>query len=203
MGTDRSRTRLDPDVRREQILDAAEAVFDGRDPNDVTFEQVADAAGVSRALVYNYFADKGALIAGVYLRAFARLSERLAEAHHSTSTGQQRLEAIVQCYFEFAREHAGSARLIAAAEAMDHPQVVVARRRRHEEIVARAQRVSPESRLLTRGIVAMLETAALQWIEQPEIPIERAEAIFTTLAWSGVVALTSSGLVPLEPLPDA
>ena len=57
----RVRTRLTRATRREQIIDAAVDVFKGRDPNDVTFEEVADAAGVSRALVYNYFGDRRGL----------------------------------------------------------------------------------------------------------------------------------------------
>src|SRR5215470_15509912 len=54
----RTRTRLAREERREQIVDAAAEVFQGRNPADVTFEEIADAAGVSRALVYNYFGDR-------------------------------------------------------------------------------------------------------------------------------------------------
>ena len=57
-------TRLDPEVRRELILDAAEEVFEPA-AAEVTFEAVADAAGVSRALVYNYFGDRSGLLAAV------------------------------------------------------------------------------------------------------------------------------------------
>jgi hypothetical protein len=41
----RSRTRLAREERREQILDAATVVFIGRDPVDVTFEEIAEAGG--------------------------------------------------------------------------------------------------------------------------------------------------------------
>src|SRR6185503_18095169 len=54
--------------RREQILDAAAVVFIGRDPVDVTFEEIAEAAGVSRALVYNYFGDRNGLLEALYRR---------------------------------------------------------------------------------------------------------------------------------------
>jgi len=79
-GTQRPRTRLDPEIRREQIVEAAERVLKGRDPGDVTFEEIAEEAGVSRALVYNYFGDKGGLIAAVYLRSLRRLDEELSRA---------------------------------------------------------------------------------------------------------------------------
>jgi len=58
----RTRTRLARDERREQLVDAAAAVLQGRDPAEVTFEEIADAAGVSRALVYNYFGDRNGVL---------------------------------------------------------------------------------------------------------------------------------------------
>ena len=59
-----------PAVRRHQIVEAAAQLFEGRDPTEVPFEEIADAAGVSRALVYNYFGDRSGLLAAVYLHLF-------------------------------------------------------------------------------------------------------------------------------------
>ena len=68
----RSRTRLDPAVRRRQIAEAAARVFAEHDPSEVSFELIADEAGVSRSLVYSYFGDRGSLFAaGVQPRARA------------------------------------------------------------------------------------------------------------------------------------
>ena len=73
-------TRLDPAVRRTQIVEAAAAAVRGPRPAEVTFEEIADAAGVSRALVYNYFGDRGGLLAAVYLHHFDAVNERLRAA---------------------------------------------------------------------------------------------------------------------------
>ena len=35
------RTRLTPELRRAQIVDAAIEVFSGREPSEVTFEEIA------------------------------------------------------------------------------------------------------------------------------------------------------------------
>ncbi len=59
------RTRLDPDTRRRSIVQAASEVMLGHDPMEVSIELVAEAAGVSRALIYNYFGDRGGLLAAV------------------------------------------------------------------------------------------------------------------------------------------
>ena len=74
------RTRLDPEVRRQLILDAAERVLVDRIPTEVTFEEIADAAEVSRGLVYNYFRDRTALLVALAERALERLDRELVAA---------------------------------------------------------------------------------------------------------------------------
>lgn len=66
--TDRSRTRLDPDVRRAQILDAAAALFHDEDYATVSLERIAEAAGVTRGLLHHYFGSKRALFVEVIAR---------------------------------------------------------------------------------------------------------------------------------------
>ena len=47
---DRSRTRLRPEARREQIVAAAARLFERRDPAEVTFEQIGETDESVRAL---------------------------------------------------------------------------------------------------------------------------------------------------------
>ena len=51
-------SRLDPERRREQILDAANALFADRDYDEVSIEDIAGAAGVTRGLVHHYFGGR-------------------------------------------------------------------------------------------------------------------------------------------------
>jgi AcrR family transcriptional regulator len=69
--------RLRPELRRECVVDAAERIFAAQPYEQVTMDAVADAAGISRALLYRYFPGKGALFAAVYQRAADRLLERV------------------------------------------------------------------------------------------------------------------------------
>ena len=48
-------SRLDPAQRREQILDAANALFAERPYDEVSIADIANAAGVARGLVHHYF----------------------------------------------------------------------------------------------------------------------------------------------------
>src|SRR4051812_45718700 len=51
-------SRLAPAQRREQILDAANALFAERSYDEVSVEDIARAAGVARGLVHHYFGGR-------------------------------------------------------------------------------------------------------------------------------------------------
>jgi AcrR family transcriptional regulator len=51
-------SRLDPAQRRDQILDAANALFAERSFDEVSVEDIANAAGVTRGLVHHYFGGR-------------------------------------------------------------------------------------------------------------------------------------------------
>jgi AcrR family transcriptional regulator len=70
-----SRRRLAPDERRRELVEVGAVLFAERPYDDVVMDEVAQRAGVSRALLYRYFASKRALFAAVYERAAARLLE--------------------------------------------------------------------------------------------------------------------------------
>ncbi len=69
MSTTPSYSRLDPGQRREQILDAANALFAERGYDEVSVEGIANAAGVARGLVHHYFGGRKE----VYIALLARL----------------------------------------------------------------------------------------------------------------------------------
>lgn len=53
-----SRRRLDPQQRRDQLLEIGIRLFGERPYDDVWIEEVAELAGVSRGLMYHYFPSK-------------------------------------------------------------------------------------------------------------------------------------------------
>jgi AcrR family transcriptional regulator len=62
-------SRLDPAQRRDQILDAANALFAERGYEEVSVEDIARSAGVTRGLVHHYFGGRK----DVYLALLERL----------------------------------------------------------------------------------------------------------------------------------
>ncbi len=70
MSTDRRRyTRLGPEERREQLLDAANALFAEYGYDGVSIEDIASTTGVTRGLVHHYFGGRKE----VYLALLERL----------------------------------------------------------------------------------------------------------------------------------
>ncbi|MFF4490027.1 TetR/AcrR family transcriptional regulator [Streptomyces sp. NPDC001544] len=67
------RRRLSPADRRAQLLTVGARLFAAHPYADVLMEEVAEQAGVSRALLYRHFPSKHALFAAVYQQAADQL----------------------------------------------------------------------------------------------------------------------------------
>jgi AcrR family transcriptional regulator len=70
-------SRLDPGQRRAQILDAANALFAERAYDDVSIEDIAGAAGVTRGLVHHYFGGRKDVYIGLLERLGAQREQEL------------------------------------------------------------------------------------------------------------------------------
>ena len=70
-------SRLDPAQRREQILDAANALFAERGYDEVSVEDIASSAGVARGLVHHYFGGRKQVYIALLERLGAVREEQL------------------------------------------------------------------------------------------------------------------------------
>src|SRR4051794_9093718 len=70
-------SRLDPAQRRDQILDAANALFAKRGYDEVSIEDIAGAAGVTRGLVHHYFGGRNEVYIGLLERLGAQREDEL------------------------------------------------------------------------------------------------------------------------------
>jgi AcrR family transcriptional regulator len=91
--------RLEPEARREQILEAAVACI-AEQGFGATTREMARRAGVTQALLYQYFASKQALTEAVYERIFlGRLDPRwMKDIRDRNVPMEQRLTAFYQSY---------------------------------------------------------------------------------------------------------
>ena len=104
-----ARRRLSPEDRRNELLALGAEVFGQRPYDEVRIDEIAERAGVSRALMYHYFPDKRAFFAAV-VRAE---TERLFEATNTPPQLGQTLFAQVRggvlAYLRYDEEHPNAA----------------------------------------------------------------------------------------------
>jgi AcrR family transcriptional regulator len=193
------RTRLSPELRRAQIIEAAIEVFAGREPSEVTFEEIAEAAGVSRALVYNYFGDRGGLVGAVCLRCFEQLDEAIAPAFDTTLTPSQQAREWIRRYLQFAVENPAPWSMIGSATASQHPAVQAARQRRLEGAVERWGG-GAEVRILVAALNGLLQSAMSEYEQVDDPPdFDRLVDLLGILAWKGLSPLIPSGIATNPP----
>src|SRR3954464_11953715 len=79
MSTPQKYSRLNPEQRREQILDAANTLFAQRAYDEVSVEDIAGAAGVTRGLVHHYFGGRKDVYIGLLERVGALREDQLRQ----------------------------------------------------------------------------------------------------------------------------
>jgi AcrR family transcriptional regulator len=100
------RRRLSPEDRRAELLALGAEVFGQRPYDDVRIDEIAELAGVSRALMYHYFPDKRTFFAAVVRAESERLFEATnAPADESGRCLFDRIRDGVLAYLRYDEEH--------------------------------------------------------------------------------------------------
>jgi AcrR family transcriptional regulator len=87
--------RLAAADRRDALIDAATALIASGDVEAVSIESVAEAAGVSRPLVYKHFANRAEILTAVYDRESTLLTREIATSVAAAETLESKLRAYV------------------------------------------------------------------------------------------------------------
>ncbi|MEI6251399.1 MAG: helix-turn-helix domain-containing protein [Mycobacteriaceae bacterium] len=114
----------------DRVLDAAGELFAARGVAAVGMNDIARAAGCSRATLYRYFDNREALYSAYVHREARTLNRRIAEMAHGISDPSERLLAAMTNALALVRENpslsAWFARTPAGAEAAEESAVVQA-----------------------------------------------------------------------------
>ena len=102
-----SRRREAPDVRREQILDAAVEVLLDRGLATATMADVAAAASVAKGTIYLYFESKTELLAALRSRHVDRFRAALTIALSGSGRAKPatRLDRFIHEFFDYSLAH--------------------------------------------------------------------------------------------------
>lgn len=95
MVEERKRRREDPEVRRAQILDAAERSFRASGLQGTTVDRIASEAGVSVGLLYRFFPSKSAIIEAIVARDIERQLGEIAALLQQASGRPEKLPQLI------------------------------------------------------------------------------------------------------------
>jgi AcrR family transcriptional regulator len=105
MATPARRRRMPAPLRREALLAAAEEVFARSGYHGASLDDIAQAAGVSKALIYEHFVSKRELHASLVTAHVEEIFRRLEANAQRGTTGEERLRGGIDAFLSFVEEH--------------------------------------------------------------------------------------------------
>ncbi|MFJ6700977.1 TetR/AcrR family transcriptional regulator [Streptomyces sp. NPDC091272] len=169
------RRRMGVEERRQQLIGVALELFSHRSPDEVSIDEIAAAAGISRPLVYHYFPGKQSLYEAALRRAADELAARFQEPHEGPLGG--RLLRVMGRFFGFVDEHGpGFSALMrggpAVGSSTTNAMIDEVRQAAYEQILDHLGIGEPPARLalVVRSWVSLAESTALIWLDGREIP---------------------------------
>lgn len=182
------RRRLDTEVRRQAILDAARGAYANDTYADVSIGRIAQAAGSSPALVFHYFGSKAGLYCAVVEDAVAGLQGAQADALAKLPPGtsaRDRVRTSLVVYLDHIATHPrGWATPLHGGE---EPRAAVELRQRAREDAANWLRQLLQVGSWRRhsfaiwGYLGFLDQACLAWVSSGCRPEERPALIEAAL----------------------
>ncbi|WP_099054961.1 TetR/AcrR family transcriptional regulator [Streptomyces fodineus] len=172
------RRRMGVEERRQQLIGVALDLFSRRSPDEVSIDEIATAAGISRPLVYHYFPGKLSLYEAALKRASEDLAGRFAEPHDGPLG--VRLLRVMRRYFDFVDDHGpGFSALMrggpAVGSSATNALIDSVRQAAYEQILSHlgVTDAPPRLELVVRSWISLAESTALIWLDGRRIP--RAE----------------------------
>ncbi|MEZ5140092.1 MAG: TetR/AcrR family transcriptional regulator [Acidimicrobiales bacterium] len=189
-------TRLPAAERRRQLLDVALEVFAANGFHETSMNDVAEAAGVTKPVLYQHFASKKALYSELVDEMGARLERAIWEAASGAEGPRQQVEAGFQAYFRWAIGQGAAFRVLFSdrnradadlADAIDRVESAVADR--VASLIDVPGLTDEERHVLAFGVVGIAESTSRRWLRLGLGSGEDADAFadrVARLAWSGL-----------------
>ncbi|WP_082964742.1 TetR/AcrR family transcriptional regulator [Mycobacterium sp. E796] len=169
-----TRRRLEPQQRREQLLDIAASLFADNPYDDVWMEDIAARAGVSRATLYHYYPSKRDIYVAIFKRASNRLLARVVPdpqlpLAEQLATG---LEAHIQSFVDHPYEavtiNRGALSDDPAIRAIISEELNVVGQRLIDQLVAQGC-VRDAVELAVEGWLAFVRAACVKWVQSQTV----------------------------------
>lgn len=163
--------RLPAEQRRRQLLDTALPLFAEQGFYATSMNQIAEAAGVTKPVLYQHFRSKRELYRELLTDVGRRLDERIAKAAVSAPGPRQQVEAGFLAYMQFVEHELPAFRLLFGAAARHDNEFAEVTRRAEGVIVRRLTELidvpglpDDERELFAYGIVGIAEATSRRWV---------------------------------------
>lgn len=189
--TSPARQRRKVDERHTQLLELGMKLFAERPYDDVSIDDIAEAAGISKGLLYHYFGSKRDLYVATVREAAELLRARIEP--DMTLPPAERARSGLEGYLSFVEEHAQSfAGLMRSGIGNDREVAAVVEETR-DLIVARMMenmgfaRPRPRFRFVLRSWIGMVEAASLDWLARKDVDRESVIQVMTESLYAAVL----------------
>lgn len=169
------RRRMGVEERRQQLIGVALELFSQRSPDEVSIDEIAATAGISRPLVYHYFPGKLSLYEAALKRAAEELAGRFIEPREGPLGA--RLLRMMGRFFDFVEEHGpGFSALMRGGPAVGstatNALIESVRQAAYVHILWHLRVEDPPARLVLvlRSWISLAESTALIWLDGRRIP---------------------------------
>ncbi|UYP20092.1 TetR/AcrR family transcriptional regulator [Rhodococcus sp. Z13] len=192
------RTRLDPQQRRAQLIDLGLELLAERPLEQISVDEVAERAGVSRGLLFHYFASKHDFHVELVRHVSRELVEYTAPDEDLEPLGM--LRGTLVAYVDFVTRRRDMYLSILSGATSGDPDMravfedtrtaMVDRTVAHLPIIGIEP--TPAVRLAVRGWIAFVEDTTIAWLRDPDL--SRDEFIDLAVAALPGVALAAHSL---------
>jgi AcrR family transcriptional regulator len=188
--------RLPAAERRQQLVDTALTLFSERGMHGTSMDDIAEAAGVTKPVLYQHFRSKRALFLELLDEVGHTLLDAIAAATTGATTPREQVETGLTAYFQFVADHHASFVLLFGDGSRRDEEFAAAVNRVEEQIadfvaaLINAGLEDDHRQLLAHAIVGMAENASRRWVASGAAePAHVAAARVADLAWAGLRAV--------------
>ncbi|MCB1000766.1 MAG: TetR/AcrR family transcriptional regulator [Acidimicrobiales bacterium] len=189
-------TRLPAGERREQILEVAVQVFARHGYHGTSMNDIAEAAGVTKPVLYQHFDSKQDLYLALIDEVGHRMITAIAKATAGATNGKAQTESGFCAYFRWvAQDHDAFLLLFATQANRDAAATKAIRKITSEAASAIAPLIAAEidheqQRTIAHGLVGLAEGVSRRLVERgEEFDPDELGRLVSNLAWAGLRAL--------------
>jgi AcrR family transcriptional regulator len=193
----RTRTRLAPDTRREQVLEAATRMFERHPYDRLTTVVLAGGCGVSEGLLFHYFGSKRGLYVACLKRRIADFLTSIDDPGPEVPLAE-RLRHALDSYLDFVETYPRSyAAVLRGGIGMDRQvhELTEQARQRCCELIVRGlgiEEPDPRFRVAVWGWMGFVEAACTRWLAKREVPREELRELLLEIALASFGRLVAS-----------